>query len=238
MYIRKQLVGVVATVILIAGCGTAAPAATAVPVETTPTAAMEKEATATADTMPNNPTPTAAMAQETPVPATEMAMETPTAVMEEKESPEAMPVPPWMNAKLINVRSNESFKFTDFKGKVVLVETMAIWCSNCLRQQKEVKALHDALGDRDDFVSVGLGIDPNEPGARLNDYIEKNGFDWTYAVSPVDVSRELGNTYGDQFLNPPSTPMLIIDRDGSVHLLPFGIKSAQALQEALQPFLN
>jgi hypothetical protein len=52
------------------------------------------------------------------------------------------------------------------------------------------------------------------------------------------VAREIGQLYGDQFLNPPSTPMLIVDRHGEVHLLPFGRKSADDLQEALAPFLN
>ena len=74
--------------------------------------------------------------------------------------------------------------------------------------------------------------------ASLKDYIQRNGFDWTYAVAPAEVSREIGNLYGNQFLNPPSTPMLIIDKQGQVHPLPFGIKSADELVEFLQPFLD
>ena len=35
------------------------------------------------------------------------------------------------------------------KGKVVLVETMAQWCSTCKKQQGEVKALHEKLGMKD-----------------------------------------------------------------------------------------
>jgi hypothetical protein len=32
--------------------------------------------------------------------------------------------------------------------------------------------------------------------------------------------------------------MLIIDREGVVHTLPFGVKSADSLLDALQPFLD
>lgn len=149
-----------------------------------------------------------------------------------------MEAPAWFGAELVNARSGETFTIADYQGKVVLVETMAIWCSSCLRQQQQVKALHDLLGERDDFISLGLDIDPNEEAAMLKDYTEKNGFDWVYAVSPTDVSRELGQLYGAQYLNPPSTPMLIIDRHGQVHTLPFGIKSAEDLLSALQPFLD
>jgi hypothetical protein len=112
-----------------------------------------------------------------------------------------------------------------------------MWCTNCFKQQGQVAALHDLIGERADFVSLGIDIDPNENAAALKVYTEKNGFDWLYTVAPVEVAREIGRLYGDQFLNPPSTPMLIIDRHGEVHPLPFGIKSAESLQMALEPFL-
>lgn len=145
--------------------------------------------------------------------------------------------PDWLSVTLDNVNSGESFALQDLSGKVVLVETMAVWCTNCLQQQRQVKALHELLGERDDFVSLGLDIDPNENAADLKAFVDRNGFDWRYAVAPTEVARELGNLYGAQFLNPPSTPMLIVDRHGEVHPLPFGIKDAQTLKDALDPFL-
>lgn len=158
---------------------------------------------------------------------------------EEAMTEEAMmESPAWYGAALTNVRTGEAFTIQDLKGKVILVETMAVWCSNCLRQQGQVKELHSLLGERDDFVSIGLDIDPNEEASRLKDFIDAQGFDWLYAVSPVEVSREFSALYGDQFLNPPSTPMLVIDRHGVAHPLPFGIKSADELLHFIQPFLD
>lgn len=151
---------------------------------------------------------------------------------------EAMAGPDWFDRELVNVRSGESFTINDYQGKVLLVETMAIWCSNCLQQQRQVLELHNMLGERDDFVSIGLDIDPFEQAPDLKTYIENNGFHWVYAVSPKETSQELSQLYGQQYLNPPSTPMLIIDRQGEAHTLPFGIKSAADLQQALEPFLN
>jgi hypothetical protein len=147
-------------------------------------------------------------------------------------------VPDWLSYSLNDARSGEAFTFNDFQGKVVLVEMIAVWCSNCLQQQKQVVALHAALGERDDFLSVGLDIDPNEGPETLKSFIDQNGFTWKYAVSTNDLSRQLASLYGDQFLNPPSTPMLIIDRHGGVHPLPFGIKNTEKLQQALQSFLD
>jgi len=45
---------------------------------------------------------------------------------------------------------------------------------------------------------------------------------------------EISRLYGPQFLNPPSTPMVIIDKNGNPHPLGFGIKSAEDLLASLQ----
>jgi len=195
------------------------------------------------DTMAAQATPTsdAMMAQETPTPDTMMAQETP--IVDAMSNPTATPevvveVPAWFGIPLTDVRTGTVFTIQDLKGKVVLVEPMAVWCSKCLSQQERVKTLHEVLGHRDDFVSIGLDIDPNEDASYLKGFIDREGFDWLYAVSPVDLAREIASLYGDQFLNPPSTPMLLIDRDGEVHLLPFGIKSTDELLQFVQPFLD
>ena len=145
--------------------------------------------------------------------------------------------PAWYSAELTDVNSGEVFKIEDNIGKVYLVETLATWCSNCLKQQNEVARFHNLLGERDDFESLGINIDPNEDIVLLTGYVKKNGFDWKYVVAKDEMIDEISSLYGTQFLNPPSTPMLIIDRQGNPHPLGFGIKSAEDLLEAVTPFL-
>lgn len=154
------------------------------------------------------------------------------------EEPEMMSRPAFFDAALIDVTTGESFTLNDFAGKVVLVETMAVWCPSCLRQQMEVKQLQDTLGDQDDFLTVILDIDPNEDADDLKAYVEAHDFQGYYAVPSAEVSSEIGNIYGSQFLNPPSTPIFIIDRHGEVHPLPFGFKDAGVLEEAVRMYLQ
>jgi hypothetical protein len=158
--------------------------------------------------------------------------------MMEDSSSEMMVTPDWFKVDLVDVNSGETFRIEDLQGKVVLVETMAVWCSNCLRQQREVQDLHAAMGERDDFVSIALDIDPNEDAAKLRGFAEQQGFDWKYVVAPVAVASEIGELYGQQFLNPPSTPILLIDRHGEVEVLPFGIKGAAELQASVEALLD
>jgi cytochrome oxidase Cu insertion factor (SCO1/SenC/PrrC family) len=212
---------------LVSACsGAAAPTVETMMEKEGPTAeAMMDKAPPTADAMMPHETPTAdaMMSKETPVAD---AMDT------------MMEFPAWYSASLTDAGTGKAFTINDFKGKVVLVEAMAIWCSTCLKQQGQVKTLHDSLGQRDDFVSIGLDIDPNEDSASLKSYVENNGFDWLYAVSNAGVSSEISSLYGNQFLNPPSAPILIIDRKGEAHPMPFGLKSADELLQFIQPFLD
>ena len=150
----------------------------------------------------------------------------------------SMATPEWFDRELVNVRSGDAFTINDYHGKVLLVETMAIWCTNCLQQQKQVLELHNLLGEQEDFISIGLDIDPFEQAPDLKNFVENNGFHWMYAVAPEETARDFSDLYGELFLNPPSTPMLIIDRHGEAHPLPFGIKTAADLMQALEPFLN
>ncbi|GAB4434345.1 MAG: hypothetical protein Kow002_21360 [Anaerolineales bacterium] len=212
---KKTLIFISALTFLLAAC-TAAPA--------TPDAMMEKSEEPMAEEPHGG----------------EMMEEKPTeeAMMEDESEGGMMEAPAWFSETFTNVRTGQTFSINDYKGKVILVETLAMWCSNCKKQQGQVLELHKLLGERDDFISFGLDIDTNENAADLSNYVQSNGFDWTYAVATPEVAREIGNLYGANFLNPPSTPMLIIDRHGNVHLLPFGIKSAQELYDALQPFLS
>lgn len=184
------------------------------------------------------------MEEETPMGEGEM-METEApmdeGMMEETpmdEGEEMMEEAAWLSLPLTNARDGSSFSLSDFRGRVVLVETMAVWCSSCLRQQRQVLELHGLLGEREDFISVGLDVDPNEDQTQLKEFTEEQGFDWVYALAPAEMTNQLADLYGPGFLNPPSTPMLIIDRHGQVHPLPFGIKSAADLQEALQSYLD
>ncbi len=221
-----RLISALLLIVMVSAC---APAATTPAMAEEPTmeeATMMPEATHSAMDEMMDETPTADM------------METHPAMDETSAADDMMEMPAWVDAVLTNVSSGETLKVSDFKGKVVLVETMAQWCPTCLSQQKNVKELHSRLGMPDNLVSLSLDIDPNEDATTLKQYAADKGLDWAFAVATPEVAREIGQLYGDQFLNPPSAPILIVDHDGHVHPLPFGLKSVDDLQKAVEPFLN
>jgi cytochrome oxidase Cu insertion factor (SCO1/SenC/PrrC family) len=150
----------------------------------------------------------------------------------------AATTPEWFDMELTDAQSGETFTMNDYAGKVVLLETMAIWCPNCVIQGNEVRKLHQALGNPDDLISVSLDVDFNEDQASLKEYASGYGFDWHFAVAPLLVARALGNLYSAEYLNPPLSPMMIIDRDGNVHHLDYGKKDAETLRKIVEPYLT
>jgi hypothetical protein len=101
-----------------------------------------------------------------------------------------------------------------------------------------VKELHALLGESSGLVSVSLDVDLHEDEASLKRYATEHGLDWYVAVAPLGVARALGNLYSAQYLNPPVSPMLLIDRYGTAFQLPYGVKSAEVLRDILAPFLD
>ena len=138
---------------------------------------------------------------------------------------------------MTDVLTGQTFAMNDFAGKVVLVEAMAEWCPTCIEQQREVQKFRGLLANPDDVVSVSLDIDVHEDEPSLRTYASSLGHAWHYALAPLEVARALGNLYSAEYLNPPFSPMLLIDRDGVATSLPYGVKTADYLRTTVEPYL-
>ena len=189
--------------------------------------AATPEATRTSTT-PDAGTPSSSptrMATERPTGPSQAA--TPAAT--QAPSPTAAPTDALLGLELIDVRTGDSFTLADVAASdgPVLLEPMAIWCSNCRAQQHQVLEAHGA----GDFTSVSLDVDLTEAAADLADYAEREGFSWRFAMADADLYRLLQSRFGDAATNPPSTPLIVIERDGTVRPLEFGagVRSAEQL---------
>jgi hypothetical protein len=192
-----------ALTVLLAACGAGEPAASPEPVATA-TAMTESPATpAPAATASSDSAP--ASADPTPVPDALLAVE------------------------LIDVRSGERFTLGQLAAEAgpVLLQPMAVWCSSCLSQQREVARAHESGS----FTSVSLDVDLSEAPDDLARYADREGFDWHFAMADPALYRALQERFGVAVTNPPSTPLIIIGADGGVRPLEFGrgVRSADDL---------
>jgi thiol-disulfide isomerase/thioredoxin len=133
---------------------------------------------------------------------------------------------PLLTAELVDVRTGESFTLATLAAsEPVLLETMAIWCTTCLHQQREVVQAHAVA----DFISVGIDVDPNERAADLAAYAEREGFDWRFVMADTALVALLTDRFGFGVTHPPSTPTFVVTADG-IRALEFGhVRSATEL---------
>ena len=154
------------------------------------------------------------------------------ATPEEKSATDKAELAPWMNVELTDVRTGETFKISDFIGTPILLETFAIWCATCKRQQDEIDKLHDKLGE--DVVSISIDTDPNENGGKVKEYSERHEFNWRFTVDVDNFSRMLVDDFGINVVNAPSAPVILIDEKGHAELLRFGVKKADELEKTIE----
>ncbi len=136
-------------------------------------------------------------------------------------------LPEWMNTQLTDVRTGKQFTISSFKGKPVLLESFAVWCPTCTEQQRQTKKLKELEGDT--IVHISLDTDPNEDANTVLQHVETYGFDWYYAVSPIEMTRSLIGDYGTKVVFAPGVPMILICPDQSARLLPGGVKTPEKL---------
>lgn len=132
--------------------------------------------------------------------------------------------------ELVDVRSGEVFTLGTLAADgPLLVETMAIWCTTCLQQQRQVVQAHELA----EFQSVGIDVDPNERSEDLAAYAEREGFEWRFVKADAALVDLLADRFGFAVSNPPSTPTFVVSTDG-IRALEFGrVRSAAELVEEL-----
>jgi hypothetical protein len=231
---RTRLLLLPVATLMVAACASPSPAASptpGAPDATAPPAAFA--APGVSDGPAATPSRTAPAA---PAGSTTDPSAAPTAATGARQSPEAA-LATWQTIAMSDVRSGETFTIADLAGRLVVIEPMAIWCSNCERQQREAAKALTAL-EGEDVVYISLDVDPGEAETDLARYAAERDFDWRFVVAGRELSRALAQAFGDQVLSPPSTPKIVLTPGGQVLGPSFGISDASAVEAELREHLS
>ncbi|MEM6395527.1 MAG: TlpA disulfide reductase family protein [Bacteroidota bacterium] len=145
----------------------------------------------------------------------------------------------------------KTYKLSDLKGQVVLLDFWASWCGPCRRENPNVVKVYDRYKDQG-FTVFSVSLDgpnlrrnpglANDPVAYAKQQensktkwinaIEKDGLSWPYHVSELRKwESQAASTYGVRGI--PKT--FLIDRDGNIAQT--GLRGAAAIEQALQDVL-
>ena len=141
---------------------------------------------------------------------------------------------PILTIPFSDAHSGQSLTLASFAGKTVLVEGMAVWCTNCLAQQQQVVLARQKFGPN--IQDISIDIDASENAPQLVKYAADKGFDWTFGLANKPLMDALVAKYGRVFTNPSNVPMFIISPDGKLSTIISGGHSADdLLKQISQP---
>lgn len=83
----------------------------------------------------------------------------------------------------------KSYKLSDLRGKFVFIDCWASWCMPCMHELPNVKALHEAMKDRTDFVLIGVSLDSDRKA--FNKAVKENEIGWPQVMGPKSGAEEV-----------------------------------------------
>jgi len=129
---------------------------------------------------------------------------------------------------LTDIDGNE-FTLSDQKGKVVLLEFLATWCSHCVKEIPTLKVVYEKFEEA--LIIISISVDPDQDtGPRLKQFREKYAIPWKIARDTVGVS----DTYGVSGL--PTT--MIIDQEGYIRYRHVGEIGESALSKEVKELIK
>ena len=133
-----------------------------------------------------------------------------------------------MNDAELTSLDGTTFKMSDFRGKVVLINLWATWCTFCKKEMPDLVQLNEEFKDRG-VEFVGLNVD-NEKLPEVEKFV--NEFQVTYRIGwtnedVYDVLSQKGI---------PST--YIITRDGRFHWEINGAVPQERIRTKIEEAIN
>jgi len=137
----------------------------------------------------------------------------------EPEPPQPSPIaapaellflPESVRERQIKTLDNKSFRFSDFQGKVVVINLWASWCGPCRREVPEYEKVRKAYSGRNvEFIGL-TPEDQRTSSDRVNKFLREVSFGFRLGWADRETARTLMN--GKDAI--PQT--LVIDAEGHV----------------------
>jgi thiol-disulfide isomerase/thioredoxin len=119
-------------------------------------------------------------------------------------------------------------QFSEFRGKVVLVDCFATWCQPCLQVIPHLAQIHEKYNSSEVVViSVGSSGDS---AIKLKQFMEDHSMTWRVARDTVGVFDK----YNVQYI----PTLVILSQNGAVHFQEAGVVDASTLSSEIDALLG
>lgn len=146
---------------------------------------------------------------------------------------EWQPVPslPRAAAPVWDLKDSEGkiVKFSDFKGRVVILDFWATWCGPCRREIPGFVELQKQYGEQG-LTVIGISLDEEGP-AVVKPFIKKFGINYPVVMGDQKISQAFGGIEGL-----PTT--FVIDREGRIVKKHIGYVPKEEFEKEIKPLLK
>ena len=123
---------------------------------------------------------------------------------------------------------NKPFRFSDLKGKVVILDFWATWCPPCRAEIPHFKSLYTEYQE-EGLEIVGIALD--QGGANIvKPFVKDNEITYPILISNQSVTEDYGGIRGI-----PTT--FVIDREGRIVEKFVGYRDKEVFESAIQKLL-
>ena len=118
--------------------------------------------------------------------------------------------------------------FSEFRGKVVLVDCFATWCQPCLQEIPHLAQVNEKYKSSE-VVVVSVGSS-GDSATKLRQFKQDYNMTWRVARDTVKVFDE----YGVEYI----PTLVILDQNGAVHFREAGITDSSTLSSEIDALLG
>lgn len=124
--------------------------------------------------------------------------------------------------------SGDIINLSSYKGKVLLINFWAAWCTPCREEIPQFVALEEKYRARG-FQSIGISMD--DPEASLRDFCREYKVNYPVAMGNQQIAEQFGGVLGL-----PTT--FLIGRDGLIHARHAGTTDLPKLEQEIAALLG
>ena len=127
--------------------------------------------------------------------------------------------------------TDQQRKFSEWDGKVILLNFWATWCPPCRREIPAFIQLQDDYANKG-FQVIGVAIDEKD---AVIDYTDGLGVNYPVLLGNA-AALDIGARYGNRFGQLPYS--LIIDKKGIIRYIGKGELHYEGIEKEIQPLLK